>query len=135
MNEKLNWLIFIGERPSYMEMQIRSKPDFFDALRLSRHTFHFNHNRSYHSIPLGHAQVSIHIRENNSQFTCHQQSLKLIEGDKQLSETEVYDIFSNFAIKEKDKVSFLLTPPNSRIRVKDRENLRVLEESKELGKK
>ena len=31
-----NSLIFIGERPSHLEVNIKGKPDFYDAIQLSK---------------------------------------------------------------------------------------------------
>jgi hypothetical protein len=121
-----NSLVFIGERPSHMEMQIKGKPDFYDAILLSKKSHHPSLNLFYHSIPLHQSRVTIHIRENNSQFNCYHQSLQLIEGEKQLSEEEVYDVFTNFAIMEDNKVAFLIRSGSKRIKLREKVEPRVL---------
>jgi hypothetical protein len=121
-----NSLVFIGERPSHMEMQIKGKPDFYDAILLSKKSHHPSSNLSYHSIPLHQSRVTIHIRENNSQFNFYHQSLQLIEGETQLSEEEAYDIFTNFAIMEDNKVAFLICSGSKRIKLREKVEPRVL---------
>ncbi|MFP7298653.1 hypothetical protein [Neobacillus niacini] len=121
-----NSLVFIGERPSYLEMQIKGKPDFYDAIVLSKKSHHPSSNRSYHSIPLHETRVTIHIRETNSQFNCYYKSLQLIEGEKQLSEEEAFDIFTSFAIMEDNKVAFLLDSGRKGIKLREKVGPRSL---------
>ena len=111
-----NSLVFIGERPSQMEMHIKGKPAFYDAMLLSKKS----HHPSYHSIPLYQSRVTIHICENNSLFNCHQQSLELIEGEKRLSEEDAYDIFTNFAFMEDNKVAFIMLSGRNKIRLREK---------------
>jgi hypothetical protein len=125
-------LIFIGERPSHSEMHIKGKPDFCDALQLSKTSHHRPSNLSYHSIPFHQSQISIHILENNSRFHCRQQSLQLIEGDQQLSEEQAYDVFTNFAIMEDNKVAILIHSDKKRIRASKKEGPKVLAASREV---
>ncbi|MEH7011290.1 hypothetical protein V7087_10740 [Neobacillus niacini] len=127
-----NLLIFIGERPSHLEMHIKGKPEFYDAMLLSKKSNHLSSNLTYHSIPLHQTRVTIHIRENNSQFNCHHQSLQLIEGEKPLSEEDAYDIFTNFAIMDDNKVAFLMLSGRKRIRLGEKVDPRVLVASKKL---
>jgi hypothetical protein len=127
-----NSLIFIGERPSHLEMEIKGKPDFYDAILLSKKSHHPTSNLSYHSIPLTQSRVTIHIRETNSQFNCQHQSLQLIEGGKQLSEEDAYDIFTNFAIKEDNKVAFLLIAGRKRMKTSEKDEPKVLAARKKL---
>lgn len=124
-----NSLIFIGERPSQMEMYIKGKPKFYDALLLSKNP---SSHLSYHSIPLHQARVTIHIHETNSQFNCHHQSLQLIEGERPLSEDDAYDIFTNFAVVEDNKVAFLMLSDRKRIRLCKKEDPKVLSAQKKL---
>lgn len=127
-----NSLIFIGERPSHMEMYIKGKPEFHDALLLSKKSHHLSSNLSYHSIPLHQSRVTFHICEYNSQFNCHHQSLQLIEGEKQLSEEEAYEIFTNFAVMEDDKVAILMLPGRKRIRTREKIEPKVLSACEKL---
>jgi hypothetical protein len=127
-----NSLIFIGERPSTLEMHIKGKPEFYDALLLSKKSFHPSSQHSYHSIPLHQSRVTIHIRETNSQFYCHHQSLQLIEGERPLSEEDAYDIFTNFAIMEDNKVAFIMPIRRKRVGLREKENPRVLSAQEKL---
>jgi hypothetical protein len=127
-----NSLIFIGERPSHLEMYIKGKPEFHDALILSRKSHHLTSNLSYHSIPLHQSRVTFHIRENNSQFNCHHLSLQLIEGEKQLSEEDAYEIFTNFAVMEDDKVAILMLPGRKRIKTREKVEPKILTAKEKL---
>lgn len=118
-----NSLIFIGERPNQMEMHIKGKPDFYDAVLLSKNP---SSHLSYHSIPLHQSCVTIHIHENKSQFNCYRQSLELIEGERPLSEKDAYDIFTNFAIMEDNKVAFIMLSGRNRIRLREKAKPREL---------
>jgi hypothetical protein len=124
-----NSLIFIGERPSQMEMYIKGKPEFYDALLLSKNP---SSHLSYHSIPLHQSRVTIHIRETNSQFNCHYQSLQLIEGEKPLSEEDAYDIFTNFAVVEDNKVAFIMRSRRKEIGLREKGKPSVLSVQKEV---
>ncbi|MEH7494199.1 hypothetical protein [Neobacillus niacini] len=117
-----NSLIFIGERPSNLEMHIKGKPEFYDALLLSKKSHHPSSHLSYHSIPFHQSRVTIHIHETNSQFNCHHYSLQLIEGERPLSEEDAYDIFTNFAIMEDNKVTFLMHSRRKRIKLREKVN-------------
>jgi hypothetical protein len=118
-----NSLVFIGERPSQLEMHIKGKPEFFDAMLLSKNP---SSHLSYQSIPLHQSKVTIYIRENNSQFNCHHQSLQLIEGERPLSEEDAYDIFTNFAIIEDNKVAFIIRSDRKKFRLREKEDPRFL---------
>jgi hypothetical protein len=118
-----NSLVFIGERPSQLEMHIKGKPEFFDAMLLSKNP---SSHLSYQSIPLHQSKVTIYIRENNSQFNCHHQSLQLIEGERPLSEEDAYDIFTNFAIIEDNKVAFIIRSDRKKFRLREKKDPRVL---------
>lgn len=121
-----NSLIFIGERPSHSEMQIKGKPEFYDALLLSKKVYNPTSNLSYYSIPLHQSRVTIHIREDNSQFNCYNQSLQLVEGEQSLSEDDVYDFFTNFAIMENNKVAFIMLSRKRKMKLRKKENPKQL---------
>lgn len=123
-----NSLIFIGERPSQMEMYIKGKPEFYDAMLLSKNP---SSHLSYHAIPLK-SRVTIYIRETNSQFNCHHQSLQLIEGERPLSEEDAYDIFTNFAIMEDNKVAFIIPSRRKSIGLREKEDPKVLSAQEKL---
>jgi hypothetical protein len=129
-----NSLIFKGERPSHLELYIREKPNFFDAIQLSTKAHHLSSNQSYHSIPLHQSHVSIYIHESCSKFNCQQQSLQLIEGEKLLTADDAYDIFTNFAIMEDNKVAFLMVSGRRGIRKGEKKDPKVLTASKRLEK-
>jgi hypothetical protein len=127
-----NSLIFIGERPSNLEMHIKGKPEFYDALLLSKKSHHPSSHLSYHSIPLHQSRVTIHIHETNSQFNCHHHSLQLIEGERPLSEEDAYDIFTNFAIMEDNKVAFIMPLRRKRVGLREKEEPRILSAQEKL---
>src|SRR4051794_27754537 len=127
-----NSLIFIGDRPSHLEVNIKGKPDFYDAIQLSKKSYHTSSELSYQSIPLYQSAISIHIRESNSHFNCRQQSLQLIVGEKPVSEEEAYDIFTNFAIMDDNKVAFLMLSGRKGIRKREKVKPRVLAASKKV---
>lgn len=118
-----NSLIFIGERPSHLEINIKGKPEFYDAMLLSKNPFS---QLSYHSIPLHQSRVTILIRENKCQFNYYHQSLQLIEGERPISEDEVYDIFTNFAFMEDNKVAFIMLSGKKRMKLREKEWPRAL---------
>jgi hypothetical protein len=116
-------LIFIGKKQSKKEMEIRGKPDFHDALLLSKQS---PQNTFYQFIPLRtDTTVSIHFSGTNTQFTYQQHVLK-IETELDLTEGEAFDIFRNFAIKEGTKIAYLTHCPSKRQKGK---KSRVLEKT------
>lgn len=116
-------LIFIGEKLGEIELAVQSKPDFHDALLLSKKT---PQKSLYQSIPLRtNTTVFIHFKESNIQFTYQQHSL-IVEGEKGISEEEAFDIFKHFAIKEGKKIAYLAHCPS---KPQEGKKLRVLAES------
>lgn len=115
-------LIFIGEKANENEMEIKYKPDFYDALLLSKQS---PQNAPYQSIHLRtNAKVSIHFSQN-IKFTYQQHSWK-IEGEKHLTEEEAFALFKSFAIREGKKVTYLAHGISTPQKV---EKVRVLQES------
>lgn len=120
MNDEL---IFIGEKQSEIELAVQSKPDFHDALILTKKTLQ---KSPYQSIPLRtNTTVSIHFRESNIQFTYQRHFLK-VEGEKGITEEEALDIFKHFAIKEGKKIAYLAHCPS---KPQEGKKKRVLAES------
>lgn len=101
-------LIFIGKKPSKKEMQIKGKPDFYDALSLSNRTPNTPQTVLYQSIPFGtNSKVSIQFSERNIHLTCQHSSLQIMTKDLHLTDEEALDIFKHFAVKEGKKVAYL----------------------------
>jgi hypothetical protein len=103
-------------------MHIKGKPEFYDAMLLSKQSHRPSSQLSYHSIPLYQSRVTIHIREDNSRFNCHDQSLQLIEGEQPISEEEAFEMFTNFAIMVDNKVSFLIHSRRKRFKLREKVN-------------
>lgn len=120
---KTNLVVFIDDRPSHLETQISNKPCFSDALLLSKMFYWKN---PYHTISFEQSPLPIHIKENNSKFTCNPNLLQLVEGDQPLSEEEVYDIFSSFAFIKNHKVSILIINDKKKYKGKKRKVPRIL---------
>lgn len=112
-----NSLIFIGEMPDEKVMRIKSKPEFYDAVILSKQSPRSIKNAPYQFIPLG---GSIHFCENDVKFTFHQHSLQIM-GNQQLTETDVYNILNHFAVKKGNQISFLVHFPSDKYSEKKQE--------------
>jgi hypothetical protein len=130
---KSDSLIFIGEISDGNEMTIKNKPGFYDALLLSKQSVHSTKSSSYQSVPYDNQKkISIRNFDKNIQFTYRNQSLQLIDDDEKLTDEEVLNVFNHFAIKEGDKVTYLLQYPNDKIRPRKKKKARILEEGKQL---
>ncbi|MDQ0200805.1 hypothetical protein [Neobacillus ginsengisoli] len=136
-NDKVlrNSLIFIGEMSNKNEMTIKNKPGFYDALVLSKQSAHSTKSQSYQSIPCDKLEkISIRIFYKNIQFTYRNQSLQLIDDDEKLTEEEVINVFNNFAVKEGDKITYLVHYPSDKIRSRKKKKARILAEEKKLNR-
>ncbi|HEY2421044.1 MAG TPA: hypothetical protein VGI04_06505 [Neobacillus sp.] len=103
-------LIFIGEKANQAEMAITCKPDFYDALLLSKQS---SQNPHYQSIPLRMNKfIFIHFPDANIHFTYRKHALTL-EGEKQITEEEAFHFFKHFAIKEGRKITYLAHCPSN----------------------
>jgi hypothetical protein len=101
-------LIFIGKKPSKKEIQIKGKPDFYDALLLSNRTPNTPQKILYQSIPFGtNAKVLIQFSERNIHLTYQHSSFQIMSKDLHLTDDEALDIFKHFAVKEGKKVAYL----------------------------
>ncbi|WP_223594789.1 hypothetical protein [Neobacillus bataviensis] len=128
-----NSLIFIGEKKSKKNLQFTRKPSFYDAILLSNQSPQSPKAPSYQSIPLdSKANIQIHFYDSSIHLIYQKQSLKIFSRHRHLTETEVFDLFHHFAVKEGDKVSFLSFFPSGKASTRKRKKVRVLSEEKEL---
>jgi hypothetical protein len=98
-------LIFIGKKPSKKEMQIKGKPEFYDAISLSNRTPNTPHKILYQSIPFGtNAKVLIQFSGRNIYLTYQHSSFQIMSKDLHLTDEEALDIFKHFAVKEGKKL-------------------------------
>jgi hypothetical protein len=114
-------IIFIGKQRNKQEMEIKSKPSFFDAVQLSTQSPQTTEDIPYQSIPFNkNAIIPILIYNSNIQITYNRDrhALQLVKEDNDLTEKEVFELLNHFAIKEDDKVSFLVVFPNGKNRLK-----------------
>ena len=130
-----NSIIFIGEQKNKQEMEIKSKPSFFDAVQLSTQSPQTTEDTPYQSIPFNKkAIIPILIYNSNIQITYNRQrhSLQIVKEDNELTEKEVFELLNHFAIKEDDKVSFLAVFPNGKSRLRKARETYTLSEYKKL---
>ncbi|MGG1679238.1 hypothetical protein ACIFOT_26455 [Neobacillus sp. NRS-1170] len=128
-----NSLIFIGEKKCKKNLKFIRKPSFFDAILLSSQSPQSPKTPSYQSIPLdSKANIQIHFYDSNIHLIYQKQSLQIFSSHRHLTETEVFDLFHNFAVKEGDKVSYLSFFPSGKTSARKRKKVRVLSEEKEL---
>lgn len=133
MEEIQHSLIFIGEKKRNKELQLKSKPGFSDAICLSKQSTHTTKNAPYQSIHIGSRKnISIHFRDENIHFTYHNKSIKLLAGDKNLTDKDVFDVFTNFAFKEGNKVTILKIFPDRKMIPRKKKKERVLQVGKEV---
>jgi hypothetical protein len=129
-------IIFIGEQKNKQEMEIKSKPSFFDAVQISTQSPQTTEDTPYQSIPFNKkAIIPILIYNSNIQITYNPQrhSLQIVkEEDNELTGKEVFELLNHFAIKEDDKVSFLAVFPNGKSRLKKARKTNILSECKKL---
>jgi len=127
-----NSIIFIGKPTRKKKIEIDSKPSFFDAVQLSTRSPQTYEVTPYQSIPF-HKKAIIPIHSFNSEIhiTYEQHSLQIYKENNDLTETEVFEFLTHFAIKEGDKVSFLTEFPNGKKRLaKDKPNSALTESKK-----
>ncbi|MGG3469524.1 hypothetical protein ABES02_18830 [Neobacillus pocheonensis] len=126
-------LIFIGEREDKQNLRITRKPSFFDAILLSKQLSHPTRTPSYEAIPLGsNANISIHFFDSNIHLIYKEQSLQIFSRNYDLTESEVFDFFNHFAIKEGSTISYLSLFPRGKTSRLKKKKARVLSEEKEL---
>lgn len=134
MEEIQHSLIFIGAKKRNKELQLKSKPGFSDAICLSKQSTHTTKNTPYQSISIGSRKnISIHFCDENIHFTYHNKSLQLLAGDnKNLTDENVFDVFTNFAFKEGNKVTILKILPDRKMISRKKKKERVLHVGKEV---
>ena len=133
-----NSIIFIGEQNNKQQVEIKSKPSFFDALQLATQSPHTAEDSPYQSIPFTKkAIIPIIVYNSNVQITYnrHRHSLQIVKEDSNLKEKEVFELLNHFAIKEDDKVSFLVVFPNGKSKLKKAGEASTLSEYKKLKEK
>lgn len=117
-----NSIVFIGEQNNKQQVEIKSKPSFFDAVQLATQSPHTSEDSPYQSIPFyKKAIIPIQIYNSNIQLTYQKHSLQIWKEGHELSEKEVFDLLNHFAIKEDDMVSILVVFPNGKKRLRKRE--------------
>ncbi|MEH7303728.1 hypothetical protein [Neobacillus drentensis] len=117
-------------------MKINSKPSFFDAVHLSSQSPLTNVDTPYQSIPFNkRAIIPIHSFNSEIHITCEQHSIQIYNEKNDLTEKEVFEFLTHFAVKEGNKVSFLAVFPNNKDRLKNVKSTRVLAESKKIKEK
>lgn len=130
-----NSIIFIGEQNNKQQVEIKSKPSFFDAVQLSTQSPHTTEDSPYQSIPVTKkAIIPIKVYNSNLQITYnrHRHSLQIVKEDHNLTEKEVFELLNHFAIKEDDKVSFLVVFPNEKNKLRKARQAYTLSEHKKL---
>ncbi len=127
-----NSIIFIGKPNRKKKIEIDSKPSFFDAVQLSTRSPQTYEVTPYQSIPF-HKKAIIPIHSFNSEIhiTYEQHSLQIYKENNDLTEKEVFECLTHFAIKEGKTVSFLTEFPNDKKRLaKDKPNSALTESKK-----
>lgn len=130
-----NSIVFIGEQRNKQEMEIKSKPSFFDAVQLSTQSPQTHEDTPYQAIPFNKKKcIPIVIYNSNIQITYHRDrhSLQIVKEDNKLTKKEVFELLNHFAIKEDDKVSFLAVFPNRKSRLKKARKTYIRAESREI---
>lgn len=126
-------LVFIGEQKHKGYLRIMRKPSFYDAILLLNKSPQSSKTTPYHFISLDkNENISIHFHDKSIQFVCDRQTLQILASNRKLTETEAYNFFNNFVIKEKDKVSFLSVFPCTKTSPSKRKKTRVLSEARKL---
>ncbi|WP_251552295.1 hypothetical protein [Neobacillus muris] len=129
----MDWsaLVFIGEKTNNGEWRITRTPETNDLALL---LFQSPHEKStYQFIPLSHNEDPwIYFYNTNIQMTCQNQSLLVFEGDPELTEEQVFELMSSFALKDRNRIAFLRLFPNSKYRPKKRKTARIVSEEKPL---
>ncbi|NHC38446.1 hypothetical protein G6549_00590 [Bacillus sp. MM2020_1] len=133
-----NSIVFIGEQYNKQQVEIKSKPSFFDAVQLATQSPHTTEDSDspYQSIPFyKKAIIPIQIYNSNIQISYdrHSHSLQIVKENNELTEKEVFELLHHFAIKEDNKVSFLAVFPNGKKRLTKARKAHTLSEYKKLN--
>ncbi|MDR7240767.1 hypothetical protein [Neobacillus drentensis] len=128
-------IVFIGEQYNKQQVEIKSKPGFFDAVQLATQSPHTTKDSPYQTIPFyKKAIIPIQIYNSNIQISYdrHSHSLQIVKENNELTEKEVLELLHHFAIKEDNKVSFLAVFPNGKKRLTKVRSAYTLSECKKL---
>lgn len=130
MNKKT--LVFIGEMSRKEKVRIKRKPGFSDAALLSRQSPQPSKSSPYQTIRLNdEGNNSICFCDNDIQITYNHRSLQ-IEGNRKLSEEEVYDAVTNFILKEGNRATVLGTFPKRKQKRDNRKKFREISEQRKM---
>lgn len=115
-----NALLFIGEKITENNIEIREATGFYDALHLSVFPKVLLQNHNYQYIPLLDGdKITLFIDKDNFkkyfQLCIQNQSLHLFVEDHNLSQEEALKMLSRFLIKRKKKLLFITDSNKSRI--------------------
>jgi len=131
-----NSIIFIREGTNKQEKEIKSKPSFYDAIQLSTQSPQTCEDTPYQSIPFKKtAIIPIHSFNSDIHITYEQHSLQIFKENNNLTEKEVFEFLTHFAVKEGNKVSFLAFFPNDKNSLRKPRKKHTLAESKEIEEK
>ena len=131
-----NSIIFIVNPSSRRKKRFNYKPSFFDAVQLSTRSPQTYEVTPYQSIPF-HKKAIIPILSFNSDIHImyEKHSLQIYKENNDLTEKEVFEILTRFAIKEGNRVSFLADFPNGKKRQAKSKPNGTLAESKKMEDK
>ena len=128
-----NSIIFIREGTNQQEKEIKSKPSFYDAIQLSTKPPQAHEDTPYQAIPFKKtATIPIHSFNSNIHITYDQHSLQIWKENNDLTEKEVFEFLTHFAVKEGNKVSFLAFFPNDKNSLRKPRKRHTLAESKKI---
>ena len=132
-----NVIVFIGKQPGENEIQVMSKPSFFDAVHLTEQQSPAPLTPSYQFIPLaGSLNETYHYYDphlsKNIKFIFNGKSLKLIEEGDSLTKEAVYNVYKHFLVKKGKRVLFLTEAPKDKIHLKQKLGNQVQSEEKIL---
>jgi hypothetical protein len=130
-----NSIVFIGEQYNKQQVEVKSKPSFFDAVQLATQSPHTTEDSPYQSIPFNKkAIIPIQIYNSNIHISYdrHSHSLQIVKENNELTEKEVFELLHHFAIKEDNRVSFLAIFPNGKKRLTKARKAYTLSEYKKL---
>ncbi|MCM3567304.1 hypothetical protein [Neobacillus mesonae] len=128
--------IFIGKRMKEKGWKVTSRPGFYDALQFTYPTQQKVNSAesSYQSIPLHSANITCGSSENTIYFTFHNGKLRIFTEKAELSDHDIYDIFSSLLLKEGNKVSYLIQPPKRKSSKINRKKIRTTFKAKTLAR-
>ncbi|MEH7074303.1 hypothetical protein [Neobacillus drentensis] len=131
-----NSIIFICEGTDSQEKEIKGKPSFYDAIQLSNQSPQTLEDTPYQSIAFQKtAIIPIHSFNSRIHISYEQHSLKIVTENNDLTESEVFECLTHFAVKEGFQVSFIAVFPKDKNSLEKPQNKHTLVEDKERKKK